>query len=250
MGYIHEYFDISPTRGARQLCLNCKCAISLVLPHADLPASSRALRGWDRSMQALQRPPVSWGFVLFLFDWFFRRKCPQFAIAVVVSTDLYLRVSELRNIRRGDVTFPSGGVRLAEIKTCFNHSVVLRDTFVTSCLEWLLRHSSQELVFDFACSTFLDALTSAQQQIGLSQNFKFTTHSFRHAGATRDLKRGLPFADIVLRGRWTDETSARRYIQTSQAHTFASSLPDNIRQLCDRLEKHPNTLQRHLNQPV
>jgi integrase len=251
LNYIHDYFDTSPTRGARQSCINCKCAILLVLPHVtDLPASSRALRGWDHLVQAIQRPPVSWGFVLFLFDWFMRRANPQYAIAVLLSTDMYLRVSELRNIRRSDISLPSGtspgGIRLSQTKTGLNQSVVLRDPLVTSCLTWWLERCSQELIFDFSYTAFLGALATAQNQIGLSKSFSFTTHSFRHAGATRDHVRGLPLADIMLRGRWVSEKSARRYIQSGQALLFASSLPSNVKALCDRLEQYPNTLRQHL----
>ena len=49
------------------------------------------------------------------------------------------------------------------------------------------------------------------------QSYGFVPHSIRHGAATRDHLRGVPLNDILLRGRWLSEKSARRYIQTGPA---------------------------------
>ena len=44
-----------------------------------------------------------------------------------------------------------------------------------------------------------------------------TPHSLRHGGATDDYMRGVPMADIVVKGRWVYAKTAARYIQQGRA---------------------------------
>ena len=65
---------------------------------------------------------------------------------------------------------------------------------------------------------------AAAASLGL-QAEHFTLHSLRHGGATHDYVRAVPIEDILLRGRWRSNNTARIYIQSGRALLVAHQTP-------------------------
>lgn len=53
----------------------------------------------------------------------------------------------------------------------------------------------------------------------------FTLHSLRHGGATHDSLNGVPIANIIKKGRWSDPRSAAVYLQTGRALFLSVDVP-------------------------
>lgn len=50
-------------------------------------------------------------------------------------------------------------------------------------------------------------------------------HSLRHGGATRLHMAGCKLEDILMRGRWESNKSARRYVQAGRAILLSVAVP-------------------------
>ncbi len=98
------------------------------------------------------------------------------------------------------------------------------------------------MVFCLSYATVRSALARANEAMKLPDDLHFTTHSFRHGGASYLYIKGAPINDIVERGRWSSVKTARRYIQAGVALIFGTALPQAIQQRAAELETNPNLL--------
>jgi hypothetical protein len=250
--YIQHKYETDPSRGNRQHCINLKCAIHVTLPETvnQLLGSQRALSGWDKLVHARQKPPISYGFTLFLVDYFMREHEIEAACAVMLAFDMFMRINELLSICHEDVSLPQnqtpGGIRLRQTKRGRNQSVLLRHPLAVCALRTLMTHNaSQEKIFSISPGKFFRMLQQARVSLGLSDEARFTAHSFRHGGASHWFLMGASISDIAERGRWASEKTCKTYVQTGRALLFSTLLPPNVKALSDALTTRPLILLSH-----
>ena len=89
-------------------------------------------------------------------------------------------------------------------------------------------------------------MKKAIRKLGVT-DLNFTSHCFRHGGATFDVSRGKDLKDVLARGRWAQANSAKRYIQTGQAMLLRQKLPEQVKKRGDKLQQHPNLLMEYFS---
>jgi len=237
--YIDDMFHALPSRGRRQHCIQVRSALMIILPQSrdKLPTSALALRGWDRLTPSTQKPPCPRAVMLSLLRFFTQKRRLDLATLTFLMFDTYLRVSEATAIVLSDISFPSqsapGGIRLPKTKTGQNQSVVVHNRHLWFLLRKFLSSSSLgpgARVFSVSAAIFSREMSQALVCLGLG-SFGFTPHSLRHGGASFDHLSGLPLTDIIARGRWRQQKSAQRYIQSGRSLLLASRLPAPILQV-------------------
>ena len=70
-----------------------------------------------------------------------------------------------------------------------------------------------------------------------TRGLHFVWHSFRHGGASRAFLAGREMSEIIVRGRWAAESSARHYVQAGRQMLLALALPPSIAALAARVER-------------
>ncbi len=219
-----------------------KCAyygILMYLPQLQhqLPTAALARRGWFRKHPPTPYPPLSWHLTVALASWLHTNVAAPLAIGVLLAFDCYLRLGELLNLRKEDVSVP-GDVRLERgypdmalalrhTKTGPNKSVVVADPALRALVLQLVAATGDgQLLFPYSPSYFRSVFRAGAAALGLSP--LYVPHSLRHGGATRDHMRGYPLEDILARGRWASTQSARRYVQAGRALLLAMRTPPAV----------------------
>ena len=70
-----------------------------------------------------------------------------------------------------------------------------------------------------------------------TRSLHFVWHSFRHGGASRAFLAGREMSEIIVRGRWAAESSARHYVQAGRQMLLVLALPPSIAALAARVER-------------
>jgi integrase len=151
------------------------------------------------------------------------------SVACLLSFDCLLRVGELLQLRVRDVVQPLDSrlgsahtrmaLRLAHTKTGNNQWVSLHNPQVEQVLQHYLASSVfavDSRVFPMSAARFRRSLSRVCVELSVGST-AYVPHSFRHGGATRAHLLGDSIQQIMLRGRWRNLESARRYIQTGRA---------------------------------
>jgi hypothetical protein len=219
-----------------------------------LALGRRCVRGWDRLVPPRPAAPMTMDLA---------RACAALAclegeigagLAMLVSFDCWLRISEIAGLRSGAVVDTRGvsdpvgrgvSVFLPETKTGRRQAVKVEDPELAGLLlAWtavserslgpgaLLFPSPDRLRAILAlCLRRLD--DGNWDARGLS----FVWHSFRHGGASRAHLAGTGLPDILTRGRWAVDSSGRHYIQAGRQMLLALALPAEVAELARRLER-------------
>jgi integrase len=223
-GLLLRYFEHladNPEEGGRQRGINTRTAVLMFLPNArwSLNYSLRALKGWSRRTPPKPRPPIPGELVILLIDFF--RKSHSFELEWITRAcfEGYLRLSEALGARAGDfdVSNTNGVLALPKSKTGMNQSIVVHQGEWLALTRKLLRSKPKGArLINVRPEVFRKSFNSALAHLGAA-SARFTPHSLRHGGATWDYLQGVPIADIVVRGRWTQAKTASRYIQQGRA---------------------------------
>lgn len=210
-----------------------------------LGESRLRLRGWRNLYQSRSHPPFTWELAVLVAITMAKSGYHAEAVAALLSFDCYLRVGELIGLRVADVVMPNDprvgaahptmALRLARTKTGANQWVSIESEAVAASLR---RHldclrasgaasSPHDAVFPFPAYHFARLLHRTVDALGLS-HIPYVPHSFRHGGATCAHLRGATIEQIMFRGRWASQKSARRYIQTGRALLVTLSVPQRL----------------------
>ena len=206
-----------------------------------LPESSLMLKGWRRLEPTESRPPITWEVVVVLCCTMIKNGYVEHGIATLCAFDMYLRIGEFLQLRVCDVATPHdprlgsaytrAAIRLARTKTGRNQFVTLNNHDVSRLLhlQCLVRPSTRSLVFGFTRNGYRAVFQRCLDALGLG-SIGYTPHSLRHGGATRDFLLGKSIDDILFRGRWEANKSAKTYVQSARALLLQVQIPQQIHQ--------------------
>ena len=228
-----------------------------------LPNAIKSLRGWGRLHKTTSYPPMSWDMCVLISCQLTRAGYWHHGVGCLLAFTCYLRVGELCGIQHGDVADigdPRMGrnntcmcIRLAHTKTGSNKWVTVRHPVVAQLMRSLLSSSrpGNYPLFPFSPSHFRSMLHAACEALGID-HVGYVPHSLRHGGATHDHIMGVPMEDILLRGRWASNATARMYIQTGKAMLLSQSIPASVLRTAARVASnvaYSMRLAHHLSHP-
>ena len=239
-----EFILVASGRKGRHHAVNARSAVLLFLPNArwSLNGSARALKGWSRLKPSKQRPPMPWELATLIVEYFRKAKLPELEWTFRACFEGYLRLSEAIGVKVGDldVSGPEGVPALPKSKTGLNQSVVIHPGDWLNLTRLLLDRplKAGARVVSISAHKFRRGLQSILKRLGVTR-VRYTPHSLRHGGATRDFMLGIPIADIVVRGRWAQAKTASRYIQQGRAllvkMSFSKRLRASMRSVSSRI---------------
>lgn len=181
----------------------------------------------------------------------------QLALIICLCYAGLLRVSEALQLDWKDIVIGTGVVTLClgSTKRGMEQKVVITNSVV---FEWVNRYkqtcgkiASTDRVFQMSYSSVLRWVKKLACLLD-AQEIALTTHSFRRSGASELARRGIPFSDIVLYGRWLSDRSAREYIRKGEVailrtHELLGSGPILLWRRWCRLLPHVWSLQTQLS---
>ena len=174
-------------------------------------------------------------------------------LAILLSFDCLLRISEVAGLRVGDIVDHRQqadavgrgvAVYLRSTKTGLRQAVQIDDPHLAAVLvEWqaaVARHNLSGYLFPGVASlraTFNLALGAIADDTWETRGLRFVWHSLRHGGASRTYLRGgaVVLPDLLVRGRWAVEASGRHYIQSGRQLLLSMSLPSTVTGLAQAL---------------
>jgi integrase len=248
--YVNHCFEVLPTRGSRQHCVNVRAALILQFPPLKhgLYTSARDIKGWDKAVPEQVRSPMPYTHALLFAAIACHQRRPQVAVWIILSHHTYLRVGEPGQLTIGDVEFPNkergepGVLSIQKTKAQTPQSVTFTDDLVVGLLRWLIgaRTKPRQRALPLFATTQLQLSSALHGLCEVTQtNPHFTAHSMRHGGASHDYMRNMPMQDIITRGRWKSKDTAEHYIQASRALMIARRIPDQWATMAEQLRKDP-----------
>ena len=254
--YIHiEYGKGATARGTRKgHCRNALYGLEHFYPaFKPLTVSRRCIRGWDRLLPPTPYAPMHQDIALALAVVMSLLGSLGAAVALLVSFDCWLRISEAAGLKARDVVDnrgqadPAGrgvAVYLETTKTGRRQAVLVESPELADLLvAWRDAHRARGLSEDTPLFPSPDQLRKALAQalagLGLGEGndrgLHFCWHSCRHGGASRAFLLNRPMSDILLRGRWKAESSGRHYVQAGRQLLIGSAVPPLVTRLAQRI---------------
>lgn len=252
--YIHHCYAHGKQRTHVQHVLYALCYFFPHFHAKSLCAAMKCIAGWNRltPSQSFQPMPITLVYVaactcLFAPSSLFPTRLYHpylrlhVCIGILLSFDCYLRISELYNLRIGDVTVPRtytlGAhpyqrtcIHLRKTKTSNNLSVVIHNPIIAYYLHRIIiGRDKNEFVFPwfgFEGYRYRQVFTAIVSAWNLPPPLTFVPHSLRHGGATHDyVINNCSIEYIQQRGRWASHNSVLRYIQTRRAVDQSNTIP-------------------------
>ncbi len=219
-----------------------------------LTLGRRCLRGWEKLVPPRPAAPMTRDLM---------RACAAVAaldgdiggcLAMLLSFDCWLRISEVSGLRPVDIVDTRGAadpvnrgvsVFLPEAKTGRRQAVRIDDADLAEMVvAWgavsARAPGSGGSLFPPPASlraVLSRCLRKLDDGSFDTRGLSFVWHSFRHGGASRAHLGGMALAEILTRGRWAVESSARHYIQAGRQMLLAIALPLEVAELARRVER-------------
>jgi integrase len=252
LDFVHHLYESGRGKMAANMTL---AGLRLFMPQLEhrLPRSTQAIRGWNKRCPGRSYPPLTWHLAVAVGVQMARTHTNTHSyrkgVGVLVAFDCFLRVGELCNLRRDDVTDAGDSrigsehksimLHLRKTKTNTNQEMRMVTPSVITLLRGLVANTKPgDRLFPFTPDTFRRNFKAACAQLGLSPDY--VPHSLRHGGATRYRHvLGWSMEDIMQRGRWASTKSARRYVQSGMAMLLEQSAPKHIDLLASTMAMDP-----------
>ncbi len=204
-----------------------------------LPLSWRLMKTWTKNELPTRAVPLGAQSVLAFAGLFWAWEEHALSAGILLAFDLFLRTGELFCIRRSDVEFFPGGatVQLLETKSSARqiHSerMLIWDKTALLALRFLCRGKSPpDRLVDSSAIRFR-SLWHRAVAFFLLEDFYILPYSLRRGGATSAFRAGVSFDQLLVRGRWTHQRTARIYLdealQQSASMTFSASSKARLR---------------------
>ncbi len=217
-----------------------------------LRLARRCMRGWDRLQPPRPAAPMPRDLALACAALSCLGGRLGVGVAMLVSYDCWLRISEVCGLTPADVVdnrlaadpvMRGVSVFLPETKTGRRQAVRIAEAGVADLLvAW---RDARELTGGrdarlFPAQGVLRAdLARAISVFDLgdwdTRGLSFVWHSFRHGGASRAFCSGMEMGDILVRGRWAVDSSGRHYVQAGRQMLLGLALPPEVGRLADRV---------------
>lgn len=241
--YLNRYMESlyqNNIPNGRQLSANTLYGLIRRYPQYKLsfPISRQSLKGFIKLIPSESHTPLTYYTCIAMAATMSKSGFIDRAIALLLMFHCYLRISEMNKLCISDIALPGQNrfgssiilseLRIAKSKTGKNQSVSITDPHIHILLQYLINNrSSNERVFNFSKHSFTRSFHQSISVLGLPSNI-FVPHSCRHGGATYDHINGKSIEQIMLRGRWKSNDSARTYIQSSRALMLTVIIPSNV----------------------
>ena len=251
--YAHTaYVAGRPSRGELEKAL---AGVEHWLPEfKPLPLSRRCMRGWHRLVPPMPAAPMPQDLALALATTASLAGDIAAGIAMLLSHDCWLRISEVAGLTVDDIVdlravadpvLRGVSVYLPVTKTGRRQAVRIESIELAELVvAWRTASVRAGARRMFPSQASLRA--SLQRALALlgaggeewdTRGLHFVWHSFRHGGASRAYLAGRDMSAIILRGRWAAESSARHYIQAGRQMLLALALPPSVATLASRLAR-------------
>jgi len=219
---------------------------------APLPLARRCVRGWKKLRPPQPAAPMPRDLLYACAAVTALAGDGASAVAMVVSYDVWLRISEVSGLTADAVVDHRGqldpigrgvSVYLPRTKTGRHQAVRVENPAVANLLlAWTeaVREVDGPHARLFGTPAELRAalaraLSALDGGVLETRGLHFTWHSLRHGGASRAHLAGMPMSDILLRGRWAAESSGRHYVQAGRQLLLSQTLPGEVTELARRL---------------
>ena len=215
------------------------------------PLSRQSLKGFQKLIQSVSHTPLTYYTCVAMAAVMSKSGYFHRAIALLLMFHCYLRVGEMESLLISDIALPEqnrfgsnnilSALRIGKAKTGRNQTVSITDTHIHILLQSIINNRSPtEKLFYFSASSFTRTFHQSLSSLGLS-HIKFVPHSCRHGGATHDHIQGSSIEQIMLRGRWKSNESARTYIQSLRAVMLTVDIPIHIHTMGETCAKDLST---------
>ena len=197
--YVNSLFIQNPSRGNLQIAINCRAGILLTHPAMStrLPLTLASTKGWDKTVQRSQRPPMPSSLVFVMIRFFIRRSQLQWALITWMGFDGYFRISELFNRVPEDFMLQDNvlAVYLDKSKTGRHQSVVISQP---QLIQLYNIYVSKEKFFYVSLHGYREAWNAMLASLNAA-DLGLAPHSLRHGGATHDyLTESRSLEQIIL----------------------------------------------------
>lgn len=246
--FISILFDDNPKRGQRQTSINIYSGLEFFIPEfkPGFRASRLCVKGWDRLVPAVPPVPLSKAILYAFCGLLTEQGLRKSAMALHLCFEGYMRAMELLCLSQSDMVYPgdprlpasnvtghSSGCVIRWAKTGLNQFVPLSDDVLLRQVRSLGDTNSDDLLFGRSYSQLSDDLKACSTYFG-HQSHHYTLHSLRHGGATNDFLSGVPLDSIILKGRWAQMRTCKRYLQAGQGLLAAASVSSSSKRLIRR----------------
>ena len=212
-----------------------------------LSQAKAALRGWSARFPTHSKAGID----LVVWDviaWdCIKHNDPMVGAAILLQGDLYLRPSELLQLRKHSVLRPSKArsrywgvvVGMQEdnqpTKTGAFDDCILLDSIDRQDLSLVLKflynkckRQTDKLFGELSLNAYNSAIKSASTRLGLQQ-LRLTPHVLRHSGPSSDCyHKTRTLVEIQQRGRWLAASSVARYKKPGRMLLLHQKIPDLI----------------------
>eukprot|EP00438_Fugacium_kawagutii_P010394 Skav220394 [mRNA] locus=scaffold639:248658:258388:- [translate_table: standard] len=183
-----------------------------------LPLSWRLLKTWQKHELPTRAVPLDALTVLAFSGLFCVWQEPRLAAGILVAFDLSLRTGELFTIQRQQVEFlgNTATVQLLQTKSSGHqiHSerLLIWDRTALQALRFLCHRLQPGDYLIASSAQRFRTLWHRAVDYFLLQDFYIQPYSLRRGGATSAFRRGITFEQLLLRGRWSHQRTARLYL--------------------------------------
>ena len=133
-----------------------------------------------------------------------------------------------------------------------DQSVLIRDPRLPYLLQFARRQSPTRRLWPGSPSSFRAALRLLLSQLGLGA-IGFSAYSLRRGGASQAFASGVPFDQLLHRGRWQNIKTARLYLDSGRAaliqlrfspsvHRFLHLFVTKVTLFCEQLRRERQAL--------
>lgn len=256
--YLNRYMESlyqNKIPNGKQIAADTLFGIIRRYPHTKLsfPLSRQSLKGFQKLIPSISHTPLTYYTCIAMASVLSKSGYLDRAVALLLMFHCYLRISEMINLYISDIALPTENrfgsnniiseLRIAKAKTGRNQSVSITDSHIHILLQTIIGNRlPTERLFLFSQSVFSRSFHSSIRVLGISENI-FVPHSCRHGGATYDHIKGMSIEQILLRGRWKSNDSARTYIQSLRAVTLTTVIPQHVHTMGEAFS---NNLSEHI----
>eukprot|EP00435_Cladocopium_sp_Y103_P050327 s239_g15.t1 len=244
--FLQEMFECS--RGIND-GIRAVAAVRFFIPHLnkELVRSARSLKGWHQAAPPQQRMPMSIEVLGAIIGTMLMMGHSEMGLRMFLQFSTYMRPGECSQLtckqlvppqRPGSQTFNFWAILLHPAEELvpgktgiFDSAVVLdSDLWMNTFLSRLISGKQPgNPLWTSSHAEFRDMFNMVVQKLKL-EHLGLTLYALRHGGATHDvLSRRRSMLEVKQRGRWSADSSLKRYVKEARLQTELAKVPQNVK---------------------